>query len=192
MKLRACGLFLLMWMSVQSVCAEQVVEAKSLSAVGASAETKPAPKKRALKLRTVKANDPVVANAIAAKKISRDAMPPPAPPLTELQSIPMRLFDPAIATPMGASPRASSSVVVAPPKLQVHIWQNLSESYAPTPIEMGDRPARGTSLCGDGKLRRFGEIDSKALAGLLPDFNAVRPRTVCARRGAIIADYMFK
>jgi hypothetical protein len=47
-------------------------------------------------------------------------------------------------------------------------------------------------LCGDGKLRRFGEIDSKALAGLLPDFNVVRPRTVCARRGTVIADYMFK
>ncbi len=180
-----------MWMSVQSVWAKQGVDPNVVSAAGASAETKPIPKKRAQKLRAVKASDPVVVNAIAAKKISRDAMPPPAPP-TGLQSIPVRLFDPAITTPMGASPRASSSAVVAPPKLQAHVWQNLRESYAPPPIEMGDRPARGSSLCGDGKLRRFGEIDSKALAGLLPDFNVVRPRTVCARRGAVIADYMFK
>jgi hypothetical protein len=93
---------------------------------------------------------------------------------------------------MGATPRISSSAVLAAPKLQPHVWQNLSEPSAPPSIEMGDRPARGSSLCGDGKLRRFGEIDSKALAGLLPDFNLVRPRTVCARRGAVIADYMFK
>jgi hypothetical protein len=189
MKRIACGLIMLMLMSAGSARATQV-GAESVPNVGA--EQKPSPKKRDTKLRTVKANDPIVARTIAAKKISREAMPPPALKAAGLQSTPTRLFDPALITPMGASPRASTSVVVAPPQLQAHVWRNLSESYAPPPIEMGDRPARGTSLCGDGKLRRFGEIDSKALAGLLPDFNVVRPRTVCARRGAVIADYMFK
>jgi hypothetical protein len=70
--------------------------------------------------------------------------------------------------------------------------QNLRETAAPPLIEMGDRPARSQSLCGDGKHRKFAELDSKAVAALLPEFNALRPRTVCARRGVLIADYAFK
>jgi hypothetical protein len=77
-------------------------------------------------------------------------------------------------------------------KISPHVMQNLRETAAPPLIEMGDRPARSQSLCGDGKHRKFAELDSKAVAALLPEFNALRPRTVCARRGVLIADYAFK
>ncbi len=77
-------------------------------------------------------------------------------------------------------------------KISPQVMQNLRESAAPPRVEMGDRPARSQSLCGDGKNRRFAELDSKTVAALLPEFNALRPRTVCARRGVLIADYAFK
>jgi hypothetical protein len=189
MKRIACGLIALILTSAGSACAMQVDLKSDATAV---IEKKPNSKKRVKKLRTVKASDPVVVNAIAEKKISREAMPGIDPSPTGLQPNPTRLFEPTLSTPVGASPRVSSSVVVMPPQLQAHVWRNLSEPYAPPLIAVGDRAPRGTSLCGDGKLRRFGEIDSKALAGLLPDFNVVRPRNVCARRSAVIADYMFK
>jgi hypothetical protein len=73
-----------------------------------------------------------------------------------------------------------------------NVLQNLHENATPPQIEMGDRPARSTSLCGDGKNRRFAELDIKTAAALLPEFNALRLRTVCARRGVVIADYAFK
>ncbi len=73
-----------------------------------------------------------------------------------------------------------------------HVMLNLREAAPPPVIEMGDRPARSQSLCGDGKNRRFAELDSKTVAALLPEFGALRPRTVCARRGVLIADYAFK
>lgn len=77
-------------------------------------------------------------------------------------------------------------------KVAPHVMQNLRETAAPPMIEMGDHPARSQSLCGDGKYRKFAELDSKTVAALLPEFNALRPRTVCARRGVLIADYAFK
>jgi hypothetical protein len=73
-----------------------------------------------------------------------------------------------------------------------NVLQNLREKSAPSPITMGDRPARSLGLCGDGKPWRFAELDGKTVAGLLPEFNALRPRTVCAKRGVVIADYAFK
>jgi hypothetical protein len=88
-------------------------------------------------------------------------------------------------------PRASV-VLIAPTSIDAHMLGNLHEPLIAPPIEMGDRPARGTSLCSDGRSRRFGEIDVKALAQNLPDFNGVRPRTVCVRRGVLMADYGFK
>lgn len=77
--------------------------------------------------------------------------------------------------------------VVAP-----NVLQNLRENAAPPPVTVGDRPARSMGLCGDGKVWRFAELDGKTVAGLLPEFNALRPRTVCAKRGLVIADYAFK
>jgi hypothetical protein len=73
-----------------------------------------------------------------------------------------------------------------------NIMRNLHETATKPMIEMGDRPARSLSLCGDGKNRKFAELDSKTVAALLPEFTALRPRTVCARRGVLIADYAFK
>jgi len=73
-----------------------------------------------------------------------------------------------------------------------NVMKNLYEPLVPPPIEMGDRPARSQGLCGDGKNRRFAELDSKTVTGMLPEFPALRPRTVCARRGVLIADYAFK
>ncbi len=77
-------------------------------------------------------------------------------------------------------------------RIAPNVMTNLREPVTPPRIEMGDRPARSLSLCGDGKTRRFAELDSKTVAALLPEFNALRPRTVCARRGVLIADYAFK
>ncbi len=73
-----------------------------------------------------------------------------------------------------------------------NVLQNLHENSAPLPVTVGDRPARSMGLCGDGKVWRFAELDGKTVAGLLPEFNALRPRTVCAKRGVVIADYAFK
>jgi len=73
-----------------------------------------------------------------------------------------------------------------------NVMKNLYEPLVPPPIEMGDRPACSQGLCGDGKNRRFAELDSKTVTGMLPEFPALRPRTVCARRGVLIADYAFK
>lgn len=77
-------------------------------------------------------------------------------------------------------------------KTAPNLMKNLYEPLVPSPIEMGDRPARSLGLCGDGKNRRFAELDSKTVAALLPEFASLRPRTVCARRGVVIADYAFK
>ena len=77
-------------------------------------------------------------------------------------------------------------------RIAPNVMTNLREPVTPPRIEMGDRPARSLSLCGDGKTRRFAELDSKTVAALLPEFNALKPRTVCARRGVLIADYGFK
>jgi hypothetical protein len=87
---------------------------------------------------------------------------------------------------------APSSVIVAPTSIDAKVIANLHEPLTAPAIEMGDRPARGTSLCGDGRVRRFGDIDVRAFAQALPDFNVVRPRTVCVRRGVLMADYGFK
>ena len=78
------------------------------------------------------------------------------------------------------------------PNLPPHIMQNLRGPATPDQVEMGNRPARSLGLCGDGKTRRFLELDTKTVAALLPDFNSVRPRTICAKRGVLIADYAFK
>lgn len=78
------------------------------------------------------------------------------------------------------------------PQIAPNVMKNLYEPLVPPPVAMGDRPARSLGLCGDGKNRRFAELDSKTVAALLPEFNALRPRTVCARRGVVIADYAFK
>ena len=77
-------------------------------------------------------------------------------------------------------------------RIAPNIMKNLYEPLVPPRIEMGDRPARSLGLCGDGKNRRFAELDSKTVAALLPEFSALRPRTICARRGVLIADYAFK
>jgi hypothetical protein len=76
--------------------------------------------------------------------------------------------------------------------LAPNVLQNLRESATPPVVTVGDRPARSMGLCGDGKVWRFAELDGKTVAGLLPEFNALRPRTVCAKRGVVIADYAFK
>jgi hypothetical protein len=73
-----------------------------------------------------------------------------------------------------------------------NVRQNLYGPPSAPIVEMGDRPARSAGLCGDGKYRRFAELDSRTVAALLPEFNGVRPRTICARRGVVIADYSFK
>jgi hypothetical protein len=91
-----------------------------------------------------------------------------------------------------ASPRAAASLVIVPTTIDSHVMQNLREPLTPEPVEMGDRPGRGTSMCSEGKIRRFGDIDSKTLAQSLPDFNVVRPRNVCLRKRSLIADYSFK
>ncbi|MGL5001902.1 MAG: hypothetical protein ACRDAM_03075 [Casimicrobium sp.] len=90
-----------------------------------------------------------------------------------------------------SSPR-TSVVLLAPTSIDANVLANLHEPLVATPIEMGDRPARGTSQCSDGRTRRLGDFDVKALAQNLPDFNVVRPRTVCVRRGVLMADYGFK
>lgn len=59
-------------------------------------------------------------------------------------------------------------------------------------IEMGDRPARSTSLCGSSRARGFAELDVRTTAALLPEINGLQPRTICARRGVLIADYAFR
>lgn len=76
--------------------------------------------------------------------------------------------------------------------LTANMRQNIYGPASPTAVEMGDRPARSLGLCGDGKYRRFAELDARTVAALLPEFNTVRPRTICARRGVLIADYAFK
>ena len=86
----------------------------------------------------------------------------------------------------------SVGTVASSEKTAPHVMKNLYEPLVPPPVEMGDRPARSLGLCGDGKNRRFAELDSKTVAALLPEFPALRPRTVCARRGVLIADYAFK
>jgi hypothetical protein len=91
-----------------------------------------------------------------------------------------------------AQPAASYSVILTPTSIDAHVLRNIYEPIAAPRIEMGDRPPRGTSLCGDGRLRRFGDLDMKAFAQTLPDFNVARPRTVCVRRGVLMADYFFK
>lgn len=125
---------------------------------------------------------------------------PAAVPLAATANVPrtssVRL-NPAQSSPrdaFAASNRiaAPSSVIVAPTSIDAHVIANLHEPLTAPAIEMGDRPARGTSLCGDGRVRRFGDIDVKAFAQALPDFNVVRPRTVCVRRGVLMADYGFK
>jgi hypothetical protein len=91
-----------------------------------------------------------------------------------------------------AQNQAAHSVIVTPTSIDAHVLRNIYEPLATPSIEVGDRPARGTSLCSDGKVRRFGEIDMRAFAQTLPDFNVARPRTVCVRRGVLMADYFFK
>jgi hypothetical protein len=99
---------------------------------------------------------------------------------------------PAAATSSFTQTQSTYSVIVTPTSIDAHVLRNIYEPIAAPNIEMGDRPARGTSLCGDGRLRRFGDIDMKAFAQTLPDFNVARPRTVCVRRGVLMADYFFK
>jgi hypothetical protein len=89
-------------------------------------------------------------------------------------------------------PRPQRDVLVAPTSIDAHVMQNLREPLTPEPIEVGDRPGRGTSLCSEGKVRRFGDLDSRTLASNLPDFNVVRPRSVCVRKRSLIADYAFR
>jgi hypothetical protein len=99
----------------------------------------------------------------------------------------------AFAAASGSSASASASVMIAPTSIDANVLQNLREPFTPATVEVGDRPARGTSMCGgDGKVRRFGDLDSKALAQNLPDFNVVRPRSVCVRSKSLIADYAFR
>jgi hypothetical protein len=73
-----------------------------------------------------------------------------------------------------------------------NLRQNIYGPASPPIVEMGDRPARSLGLCGDGKYRRFAELDTRTVTALLPEFNTVRPRSICARRGVVIADYSFK
>jgi hypothetical protein len=84
------------------------------------------------------------------------------------------------------------SVIVTPTSIDANVLRNIYEPLTAPAIEVGDRPTRGTSLCSDGRLRRFGDIDMRAFAQTLPDFNVARPRTVCVRRGVLMADYFFK
>jgi hypothetical protein len=86
----------------------------------------------------------------------------------------------------------TSLVVIAPTSIDANVMQNLREPFAQVPVEMGDRPGRGTSLCSEGKVRRFGDLDSRTLASNLPDFNVVRPRSICVRKRSLIADYAFR
>ncbi len=91
-----------------------------------------------------------------------------------------------------ASAPATNSVVIAPTSIDAQVLSNLRAPLTVNPLEMGDLPARSTSLCGDGKIRRLGDLDARALAQSLPDFNVVRPRSVCLRRKSLIADYAFR
>jgi len=89
---------------------------------------------------------------------------------------------------------AASELMAAPAatELTPQIKRNLYGPATVPGIEMGDRPAGSLGLCGDGSKRRFGEIDAKTAAAMLPELPAMRPRTICARRGTVIADYMFR
>jgi hypothetical protein len=145
-----------------------------------------------------------VARVLAKKKLTRETMPtlsatapvPPSPvqrTTAAAQWPANQLVSPATTNANVAMPPASI-VRVTPQALDTvgNAWLNLREPASALDVEMGDRPGRGSSMCGEGKYRKFGEVDSKKLAGLLPEFNSIRPRTVCARRGRIIADYAFK
>ncbi len=87
---------------------------------------------------------------------------------------------------------APSMVFSEPNRTHTSLLQNLSEPPAPFEIEMGDRPGRGTSACSEGKVRRFGDLDSRTLAQALPEFTSLRARNVCMRRRSLIADYAFR
>jgi hypothetical protein len=91
-----------------------------------------------------------------------------------------------------AKNQSTYSVVLTPTSIDAHVLRNIYEPLGAPMIEVGDRPARGTSLCSEARTRRFGDIDMKAFAQTLPDFNVARPRTVCLRRGVLMADYFFK
>ena len=132
---------------------------------------------------------PLVRSATNAPRVQANAkLPPPAAPLLKID-----MKDAAkqvIRNDQAARQRMTgvgAANLVAP-----NVQQNLHENAAPPQIQMGDRPARSTSLCGDGKNRWFTELDIKTAAALLPEFNALRLRTVCARHGVVIADYAFK
>lgn len=97
----------------------------------------------------------------------------------------------------GAAKAAVAGRVVATQPAQLSALtpnerKNLYGPATPPGLEMGDRPAASAGLCGSGKARGLPELDLPTAANLLPDFNVLRPRTICARRGALIADYMFR
>lgn len=95
-----------------------------------------------------------------------------------------------LATPatVGNANTATSATAAITPNMR----QNLFGPASPTSIEMGDRPARSTSLCGSGRGRGLAELDIRTTAVLLPEINGLQPRTICARRGVLIADYAFR
>lgn len=92
-------------------------------------------------------------------------------------------------TPATTHANATSSATAA---ITPNLRQNLFGPASPTGIEMGDRPARSTSLCGSGRARGLAELDVRTTAALLPEINGLQPRTICARRGVLIADYAFR
>ncbi len=92
---------------------------------------------------------------------------------------------------------AASHPAAMQPAPQRDLSPNLRKNlYGPATgpsVEMGDRPVSvAGGPCGNGVARGMAELDLPSAATLLPDFNVLRPRTICARRRALVADYMFK
>lgn len=102
----------------------------------------------------------------------------------------------AAATASGKPPMTAATgntnASIATATITPNMRQNIFGPASPPGIEMGDRPARSTSLCGSGRARGFTELDLRTTAALLPEINGLQPRTICARRGVLIADYAFR
>jgi hypothetical protein len=193
--------------SADSMRVNEALPAPQSSPAGQSSKRKAlSPRVRS---ESANADQEKIARVLAAKKLSREsiaalpaprAQPVPQSPVVAVPSSRTRATLPPLlpaAKPKlsfgnGPNPATPSSVVRITPETSANVWMNLTEPQSAFTVDMGDQPGRGSSLCSEGKQRRFGEIDSKTLAGLLPESNTIRARTVCARRGRFIADYAFK
>jgi hypothetical protein len=183
---RAVVSLMLVWFPVAETHAVQ-----ALSAAAASQPTRGAGANARAPVITSVAKTPRDAmNAKRGVKAARKKTTPPAA-LPE-RSAPALNLDVKQAARLAGSTEKAGTHVFLQPGLTANMRQNMSGPVSPPIVEMGDRPARSLGLCGDGKYRRFAELDTRTVTALLPEFNSVRPRTICARRGVLIADYSFK